>query len=60
VAEEVEEVGGRGKKMVYFCLRCKKIVETTAETQSVRCPYCGFRALKKGKPELVVKTMKAK
>ncbi|MQY54306.1 MAG: DNA-directed RNA polymerase subunit P [Methanosarcinales archaeon] len=44
--------------MGYYCLRCKKIVELTTSNQGVRCPYCGYRALKKERPEVVVKKAK--
>jgi DNA-directed RNA polymerase subunit RPC12/RpoP len=45
--------------MDYYCLRCKKIVELTTNYQGIRCPYCGYRALKKERPEVVVKKVKA-
>ncbi len=45
--------------MGYYCLRCKRIVEISTEYQGVRCPYCGYRALRKERPEVVVKKVKA-
>ncbi|KAF5427569.1 DNA-directed RNA polymerase, subunit RpoP [Candidatus Methanophagaceae archaeon] len=45
--------------MGYYCLRCKRIVELKTEYQSVRCPYCGYRALKKERPTVIVKIVKA-
>jgi DNA-directed RNA polymerase subunit RPC12/RpoP len=46
--------------MDYYCLRCKRIVALTADYQGVRCPYCGYRALKKERQEEIVKTVRAK
>jgi len=40
-------------------MRCKRIVEISTEYQGVRCPYCGYRALKKKRPGIVVKKVKA-
>ena len=45
--------------MAYYCLRCKRVVELKADSQGVRCPYCGYRALKKERPAVVVKKVKA-
>ncbi|MFZ2070517.1 MAG: DNA-directed RNA polymerase subunit P [Halobacteriota archaeon] len=46
--------------MGYYCLRCKRIVEIKTEGgQSIRCPYCGYRALKKERPATIVKKVKA-
>jgi len=45
--------------MAYYCLRCKRVVELKADYQGVRCPYCGYRALKKERPAVVVKKVKA-
>ncbi|RJS78289.1 DNA-directed RNA polymerase subunit P [Methanophagales archaeon] len=45
--------------MAYYCLRCKKTVEIKAGYPGVRCPYCGYRALKKERPTAVVKKVKA-
>ncbi len=48
------------QSMGYYCLRCKRYVEINVSGyQGVRCPYCGYRALRKGRPEVVVKTVKA-
>ncbi len=46
--------------MGYYCLRCKREVEVHEEKlQGVRCPYCGYRALEKERPTVVVKTLEA-
>lgn len=45
--------------MDYYCLRCKRIVELTEDYQGVRCPYCGYRALKKERLDVMVKTVRA-
>ncbi|HID19591.1 MAG TPA: DNA-directed RNA polymerase subunit P [Methanophagales archaeon] len=46
--------------MGYYCMRCKRQVEIDNTTyQAVRCPYCGYRALKKERSEVIVKHVKA-
>jgi DNA-directed RNA polymerase subunit RPC12/RpoP len=46
--------------MGYYCLKCKRRVEIdNTAYQGVRCPYCGYRALKKERPELIIKKVKA-
>ncbi|RZN36970.1 MAG: DNA-directed RNA polymerase subunit P [Methanophagales archaeon ANME-1-THS] len=46
--------------MGYYCLRCKRPVEIhNTGYQGVRCPYCGYRALRKERPTVVVKKLKA-
>jgi DNA-directed RNA polymerase subunit RPC12/RpoP len=47
--------------MGYYCLRCKRVVEIHVDAnQGVRCPYCGYRALRKERPTVVVKKIKAR
>ncbi|HIH87184.1 MAG: DNA-directed RNA polymerase subunit P [ANME-2 cluster archaeon] len=39
--------------MVYYCTRCKRLVEIDYEAMGIRCPYCGHRILIKQRPTLV-------
>ncbi|MBA5942844.1 MAG: DNA-directed RNA polymerase subunit P [Methanophagales archaeon] len=48
--------------MGYYCLRCKmpvEIHEPGNEYHGVRCPYCGYRALKKERPVGMITRVKA-
>ncbi len=45
--------------MGYYCLRCKRVVELKSDYQGIRCPYCGYRALKKERSPVMVKKIKA-
>ncbi len=53
LSQEVNE------ELAYYCLRCKRIVELKADHHGVRCPYCGYRALRKERPSVLVKKVKA-
>ncbi len=36
---------------MYECLNCGKEVEIEQVRERVRCPYCGYRILRKTRPE---------
>ncbi|NOR78757.1 MAG: DNA-directed RNA polymerase subunit P [Methanophagales archaeon] len=46
--------------MGYYCMRCKRHVEIDNKVyRGVRCPYCGYRAMRKERAEVIVKQVKA-
>lgn len=55
--EERSQVAG----ILYECLNCgsKVSLEELSMTPEIKCPYCGYRVLKKARPP-IVKRVKAR
>lgn len=45
--------------MVYYCMQCAKEVEVDARLSKIRCPFCGYKVLVKGRGEQM-KAIKAR
>lgn len=41
--------------MTYKCLKCEKDIEPEDLRRRIRCPYCGYRILKKKRREDIKK-----
>ncbi|MFB6076288.1 MAG: DNA-directed RNA polymerase subunit P [Candidatus Aenigmatarchaeota archaeon] len=46
--------------MMYKCLKCGKDVDDEDIAKRIRCPYCGYRILKKKRPKGTIKKVKAR
>jgi len=56
-----EETEQRPAGITYECISCGKILtaEQLAMTPEIKCPFCGYRVLKKTRPP-IVKRVKAR
>ncbi|MEM2841769.1 MAG: DNA-directed RNA polymerase subunit P [Thermoproteota archaeon] len=52
-------MSGFESEPVYQCMRCGSVLTPEAlVTREIKCPYCGFRALRKVRPQ-IAKRVKA-
>jgi DNA-directed RNA polymerase subunit P len=56
-----DESGEKGSGITYECISCGQqlTADQLAMTPEIKCPYCGYRVLRKSRPP-IVKRVKAR